>query len=206
VHEVPAFQGKGSAGWDALVEGTLAAVAAHLEPGGMLVGHSLGGMLAFLAAARRPPHMARLALLEPAIAPWRSLARRAAAAYGRDVQGRDRDRFVNWTGTFRRVVDPARFPPQAIELYLAVRRSADPAVVGGLLEGLESLYPLPFACVDVPVLLLRGEASGWRARLGASLLGRRLTDARLRTVPRAGHWLMHDADPAVAKLLRDFSG
>ncbi|MGE0707485.1 MAG: alpha/beta fold hydrolase [Planctomycetota bacterium] len=196
---VPAFVGQGpAASWDDLVERLLADLALHQPAGGALIGHSLGGLLAFLAAARRPPQVQRLVLLEPAIAPWAPLARAAARTYRRAVVERDRDRFVNWTGSFRRVARPARFPGWALELYLQNRRAADPERVGALLDTLGQVYPLPIAEVEVPVLLLRGASSGWRAALGQRALRGRFRDARVEVIPRAAHWLANEADEAVA--------
>ncbi len=205
---VPSFLGETGdvpAGWEGPIRRALAATRAHLSGGGLLVGHSLGGLLALLVAARRPPEVRRLALLEPAIAPWQALARRAAAAYRVGVVERDRDRFVNWTGAVRRVARPEAFPPEALELYLSARRRGDPALAGALLAALPALYPLPFDRVEVPVLLVRGARSGWRATLGAWLLAGRLGDARLEVVPEAAHWLANEADDALADALARFA-
>jgi pimeloyl-ACP methyl ester carboxylesterase len=198
---IPAFLGRheGPADWEGLSEH----VSERLGAGAVLLGHSLGGLLALLVAARRED-LRGLVLLEPAIAPWVSLARKAARAYRRDVVERDRDRFVNWTGTFRRIHRPERFPAAAMERYLTHRRDADPAIVGGLLEALPDLYPLPFEQVRAPVLLLRGARSGWRAGLGAWTLARVLPRARVQTVPAAGHWLANEADDAVADAVAPF--
>jgi pimeloyl-ACP methyl ester carboxylesterase len=203
---VPAFVGCGpEAGWEDLVDALLADVRVHLAEGGVLVGHSLGGLLAFLAAARRPPEVERLVLLEPAIAPWASLARRAAESYRRGVVERDRDRFVNWTGAFRRVARPAAFPREALDLYLANRRAGDPTRVAALLEALPGLYPLPFARVEAPVLLVRGARSGWRAALGARSLRGRFRGAQLEVIRGAAHWLANEADAAVAAATARFA-
>lgn len=192
---LPAFLGlppaPGSAwSWDELIAAARAALREH-APGGLLIGHSLGGLLALLAAAGRdePAGPARLALLEPAVPPTRRAAAGAARQYTRQVLERDRERFVNQPGPFRRLARPEAFPPEALARYLAIRRAADPTVVGTLLATLPALYPLPLAAVRAPVLLVRGARSGWRAAIGGWLLARQLPAARRVSVPEAGHWL-----------------
>ncbi len=188
----------GTPTWPASLEALDAAWAAHAGGGAAtLVGHSLGALLALLFAARRPERVERLVLLEPMIPPWRWLARRMAARYRRDVVERDRDRFVNWTGSYRRVHRPEAFPPAALEHHLATRRAADPAHVGALLDALPGLYPLPFASVRAATLVVRGARTGWRLGLVHRLLRRRLR-ARAVTIEGAAHWLANEADEAVA--------
>lgn len=201
---LPAFLGRPPApgrawSWDELIAAARAALREH-APGGLLIGHSLGGLLALFAAAglEEPAGPARLALLEPAIPPGRRAAAGAARQYTAQVLERDRERFVNQPGPFRRLGQPEAFPPEALERYLAVRRAADPRVVGALLGALPARYPLPLAAVRVPVLLVRGARSGWRARVGGWLLARQLPTARRVSVPEAGHWLGLEQPEAVA--------
>ena len=78
-------------------------------------------------------------------------------------------------------------------------------MVGALLEALPALYPLPFAEVSVPVLLLRGAHSGWRARLGTRVLSHMLPNARVEVIPRAAHWLVNEADADVARTITAFA-
>jgi pimeloyl-ACP methyl ester carboxylesterase len=193
----------GAPAWDAHLDEVAAVWEEHASAGAALVGHSLGGLLALLLAARRPAGLSRLVLLEPMIPPWRWLARQAAARYRRDVVLRDRDRFVNWTGTYRRVHRPDAFPPAALEHYVTTRREADPARASALFDALPDLYPLPLAAVRAPTLVVRGAHSGWRLRLGHALLRRRL-GARGVTIPDAAHWLANEADAAVAGAIAAF--
>lgn len=189
--------GQGAPRWEDRLEAVAQAWDEHRP--GLLLGHSLGGVLALLLAARAPAGLERLVLLEPALAPWRWLATRAARAYRRDVVAAGPG-FVNWTGAFRRVARPEAFPSAAIALYEANRRATDPTWTAALLDALPGLYPLPFAQVRVPVLVVRGARSGWRARLGLALLRRRL-GARGVTIPGAAHWLANEADAAVAEVV-----
>jgi len=188
----------------ALVDDVVGALAAHVPAGGTLIGHSLGGLLAFLAAARRPPEVRRLVLLEPAIAPLALLARIAGRKYAREVVGGDRETFSNWSGMFFRVADPAAYPRAAIDLYLEVRRTSDRATQAAIFRDLPSIYPLPFAAVPVPTLLLRGAATGWRARVATAFLARRLRHVTVDVVPGAAHWIANERDEEAARRIAEF--
>ena len=174
-------------------------------PDTTLVGHSMGGLLALMVAARRPRLVGRLALLEPAIFPSRALARAASRSYLANVVRGERERFANWNGAMRRVADPARFPARMIELYLEVRRTSDRATGEALFATLPTLYPLPYAEVAVPTLLVTGAASGWRAHAMARWVALRL-GARRAVVPDAAHWLANERDRDVAERLASFVG
>ena len=200
---VAALQAQGPPTWAGQLAALEDAWAGAGRPA-LLIGHSLGGLLALLFAGRAPAGLEALVLLEPAVAPWRWLARRAARAYRRQVVEGQGPRFVNWTGTFRRVADPARFPPAALALYEQTRAELDPAWTAALLEAIPALYPLPFERVRARTLLVRGARSGWRARVGLALLARRLR-APLRTIPGAAHWLANEADPALAAAIAGFA-
>jgi pimeloyl-ACP methyl ester carboxylesterase len=201
---LPGFDGEpplAAPGWTPLVD----AIVAALPPApATLVGHSLGGLLALLAAARRPPSLSRLVLLEPVSFPWRWLARLAAARYLDGVVRGPRDGFVNSNGLSRRVADLGAYPPAALELHLAARRRADRATGEALFASMESLYPLPCRQVEVPCLVVVGRASGWRARWLARRLARRLPRVTLTELPRAAHFLLHEADDALADAVSAF--
>jgi pimeloyl-ACP methyl ester carboxylesterase len=199
VATLPGFDGEpplAEPSWDALA----AAVLEDVPP--VLIGHSMGGMLALRAAARRPLGLTHLVLLEPAIFPWRWLARAAGRRYLRSVIRGDRDRFENWNGLSRRVADPARYPRAAIDLYLEARRRGDRATGEALFSTLPDLYPLPE--VAVPTLLVTGRETGARARFLMRRLRARLGPAAWVELPGAAHWLVHEADEAVAEQVARF--
>jgi pimeloyl-ACP methyl ester carboxylesterase len=78
--------------WSNLVDELIAQLEGHGRPA-ILVGHSLGGMLSAMAAARRPDLARCVVMLDsPVVAGWRALAWR----------------FVKWTGKGMRF-SPARF-------------------------------------------------------------------------------------------------
>jgi pimeloyl-ACP methyl ester carboxylesterase len=188
-------------GWDALADAVTAALPG---PDATLVGHSLGGLLALLVAARRPAALGRLVLVEPAVFPGRLVARAAARRYRDTVVHGDAGRFVNWNGGLRRVHDEAAFPRAMIELYLEVRRTSDRATAARLMDTLPDLYPLPFARVAVPVLVVRGASSGWRARAMLAPLARRLGAERV-VIPGAAHWIANEQDEALAAAVARFA-
>ncbi|MCC7380808.1 MAG: alpha/beta hydrolase [Deltaproteobacteria bacterium] len=194
-----------SASWDARVEVVRAGAASAAgaagaagAPGGViLVGHSLGGLLGLLAAARSP-QVRGLALLEPAIVPSARFAGAAARRYVRDVVLGDRTRFSNWSGTYRRVHDLESFPSWAVAHYLEQRRRGDVEAARALILAMPSLYPLPFERIAVPVLILRGASSGFLARVGFSSLAKKLPQAEVKIIPGAAHWMANEQDEAIA--------
>lgn len=188
-----------SARWDARVEAVLASAA----DGVILVGHSLGGLLGLLAAARSPS-VRGLALLEPAIVPSARFAGAAARRYVRDVVLGDRTRFSNWSGTYRRVHDLGSFPSWAIAHYLDERRRGDVEAARALISAMPSLYPLPFERITVPVLILRGASSGFLARVGFGALAKKLPSAEVEIIQGAAHWMANEQDEAIATAIADW--
>jgi pimeloyl-ACP methyl ester carboxylesterase len=185
------------ASWDRWVDALAARTPA------VLIGHSMGGLLALLTAARRPAALTHLVLMEPAVFPNRWLARTAARNYLASVVRSDRARFVNWNGATRRVHDEPTYPRAAIELYLEVRASSDPATAEALFSSLPGLYPLPYDRIEVPSLLLTGAETGWRARLMLRALRRRLRPTHA-VIEGAAHWMIHEADAALAHHIAEF--
>ena len=184
---LPGAHGEPAApGWDALVDDVLS----HVPEGAALIGHSLGGLVALLAAARSPRP---LVLLEPAIFPHRAVAAAAARRYAAELA--PTDRFESWNGGQWRVARPEAYPPEAIARYLEGRRTTDVAGMSALMAAAPDLYPLPRP--PGPLLLVLGARTGWRARLLAALVRRQLRPDRTVVVD-AGHWLIHEADDAVA--------
>jgi pimeloyl-ACP methyl ester carboxylesterase len=199
VARLPGFAGEPplpAPSWEALCDEVLAGA----PP--ILLGHSMGGMLALRAAARRPEALRHLVLLEPAILPWRWLARAAGRRYLSAVVHGPRDGFVNWNGLARRVAEPDRYPPAAIARYLAARRAGDRPTGEALFATLGDLYPLPRP--PIPTLLVSGGAAGWRARLVAARLAARLRPTAWVEVPGAAHFLVNEADDAIASHVARF--
>jgi pimeloyl-ACP methyl ester carboxylesterase len=96
---------------------TLLDIAELMGSGAHLVGHSYGGLVAMLAAARRPEATRSLTLLEPAAAAiadhdesWQQLVADVRALWSQDLHDRE------WVIRFLRAVgsDPDQFPPEML--------------------------------------------------------------------------------------------
>lgn len=207
---LPGFAGEppmASPTWARLTDAVVAELARHEAQ--VVLGHSMGALIALLAAARRPPTLRHLVLMEPAIFARRWLARAAARRYVRAVIEGPRDAFDNDGGGLRRVYDPARFPRAAIERYLEARCATHAPVVRRLFEQIPDLYPLPWAEVGVPVLLITGAGTGWRGRAIARGVRGALRGAgrelRHEVIEGAAHWIIYERDAAVAELVASLS-
>lgn len=204
--DLPGFAGAPAAprpGWAGFLDAIEPAVREGLGQDGVLVGHSLGGLTALLLAPRLS--LKALVLLEPAVVPWRWLGRVAAALYVRR-EFRGQTGFRNRGGWYWRLHDPAGFGAEWYALVEASSARTDPAVVAGLHADLPSVYPLPFAAVTVPVVVVRGASSGPIMAWGQRDLVRRLPTARAVTIERAGHWMVHERDDALAEVVVEAAG
>jgi len=186
-------------GWEA----TLNEVAGLFD-GRVLMGHSFGGLIAFLFAARYPDRVERLVLIEPPLVPSPLVRRWATRRYIRQTVEGDRTRFHNWSGLTRRIADPRSFPPERLRDYLEARRRADSSTVLVLLSAVARGMPLDFARVDMPVLILRGASSGWVTSFGMRQLVRWFPNARLDTIPEAAHMMFNENDERLEEVIARF--
>jgi pimeloyl-ACP methyl ester carboxylesterase len=176
---------------EAAVVGALAARA-----GGRidLVGHSYGGAVALRFALEQPDLVRSLTLLEPvafhllrqdwAGGDWLLAEVQAiAAAVLRDRYGSGMSRFVdywNGSGTWASLPEDKRSDLPRLAATVADNFAATMA---------EAIPLEPYRRIQAPVLILRGANSPAPARRIAALLGSILPNARMRTVPGAGHML-----------------
>lgn len=166
-----------------------------------LIGHSMGAMIALLATARAPRSVDRLVLLEPAVPSTWWLARMVERAYLRRVSSPAG--FRNWNGLMRRVHDEPAYPPEAITLFVEGLGKVHRPTLDALFTTMSANYPLP--TVSVPSLVVWGADRGLRARAMGCGVVRHLRAAEV-VVPRAAHWLVHEADAAVADAVAAFMG
>ena len=184
--------------WDGMVDALLEV---NPKPT-MVIGHSMGGLLALLLAARAPS-VKKLVLMEPNIILHRLLARHFANVYLKRVVQSEAFAFTNWNGAQQRVTNPQTYPPAQIRLYERMRTVRHRGTAEALFKTLPDLYPLPFERVQAEVLYVRGAHSGWRSHLTIGLARRRLP-GQLVTHASGAHWLMHEDDPALADLVAPF--
>ncbi|UYG07847.1 alpha/beta fold hydrolase [Halomonas sp. M4R1S46] len=173
----------------------------------VLVGHSLGAMMASAFAARRPERLAGVILADPA------LGYRAADAAKRDSVYRSR-----WT----------LLAEQGHEAYAAARAprllrdGADPADVARVREGMRRLHVGGFAQASwmlandalegyvpgglpVPAMVLCGDEDAITTPEASRALAERL-GLPYRDIPRAGHASYIDAPVAFAAVVAAFAG
>lgn len=191
------------------------------------VGHSLGGMLTALAAARRPELFSALILLDPVIfTGYRSFFWGWMKRFGQEhrfflAQGArkrrdhwpDRDAVrASWSG--KRVF--ADWDPEVFEDYLRVGLvdSADGSV--------ELRYPKEWEArifevcphnewatlrkIQVPVLVIRGATSDTLLPGAAARMEREMPDARAVELEGTSHFLPMEQPDEVARLIADFAG
>jgi pimeloyl-ACP methyl ester carboxylesterase len=177
------------------------------------VGHSLGGLVALRAAARRPDAVegvvlaaaagissatrtgealvTAIGLVEPgkAIAPYRS--RIARSRIGRTLT-------FGWWG----VADPAGFDPEMAEAFLAgPSEHTDTLSAGKALVRTDPRIDLDR--VECPCLCLWGASDNWVPLKDGLEYARRLR-APLRVIADCGHLLIGERPDAVVAAIRDF--
>ncbi|MBB4893263.1 pimeloyl-ACP methyl ester carboxylesterase [Streptomyces olivoverticillatus] len=159
----------------------LAAVLDAAGAGGAeLVGHSMGGAVAIVLAARRPELVSRLVLAEANLDP-----NPPVTAGSSGIAAYQEDAFVHGGG-FAETLE--RVGP----VWRATMRLADPTALHrtakGLIRGTQPTMRVMLQNLAVPRTYLQGEHSG-------ELAGRAELEAagvEVRTVPGAGHNIMFD--------------
>jgi pimeloyl-ACP methyl ester carboxylesterase len=158
-------------------------LAARLEPGAALVGHSLGALLAARVAARRPDVVERLVLISPAGATGRSLGghalplMRALAAI--------RPRFAH------------------VLLHDALR--AGPlGLWGGARIAIRTPLRYELENVRAPTLVVVGDRDRLTPAVHVCTCTAGLLDVRVEVLARAGHVPMVERPDEVSALLREF--
>jgi esterase len=185
----------------------------HLGLGGaVVVGHSMGAIAALLAAQRRPDLFGRLVVVDAAPKPM-----------GGDLAGYLREVLADLGGASYATVEEALRDrsggPRARPAL--VRHTVEEGLVRGddgrlrwrfdgrgLAGSLDSVGEAELwaavEAVPCPVLLLRGEHSLELSAGLAEEMVRRFPDARLATIPDAGHDLGVEQPERVARAVLDF--
>jgi esterase len=199
--------------FDLLLEDTRAFIE-HLGYGELtLVGMSLGGLAAYRFAARYRERLTALAILDAA-------PELDAAGLAEPSRQRSRGEVLATFDDFLRGAQ--RFLPDRPEVQLrySLLHALKPLPDGRWtwkrdLRPTAALDPaeratraaalwLDLRAIRTPTLLLRGERSQLLSAEVASRVEREMPDARLVTIPRAGHNLHGDAPAAFANALNEF--
>jgi len=193
---------------------TLAAdVAAYIEMLGQgpvaVMGHSMGGKTALQLAASHPQLVERLAVID--IAPRAYGAHHQAYLGG--YRALDLATLQNRAHADERM---AAFVPQAILRQFLLKnllRTDDGTFALRLnLEALEASIenvgaPLPAkATITCPLLFVGGAASNYIGPDDEAEIGQRFSQAQVRMIPGAGHWIHVDQPAALAQALQPFFG
>jgi diacylglycerol O-acyltransferase len=204
-------------GLDRLVEDLVTMLAALDVHGAVLVGHSLGGMVAIEAATARPQDLAGrirgLVVVSttggavPPIGDSAVKTRLFDAAMAMEDRWHISTRFPAVARVGARL-SFGRGHGEADELALVRRalEASDPAA-GPELIALLSTYDSRdrLASLDLPVRVVIGAWDSFIPEKDAAQLASRLPNARLVTFPRAGHMLMLERSDEFNTLLHEFS-
>jgi pimeloyl-ACP methyl ester carboxylesterase len=204
--------------WSRFAEDMRALLDALGLEGIAFAGHSAGAAVGMYVAAHYPQYFTRIVAIEPIIMPAsfpQDEARRSEMAEGarrrRTVfdsaaeafqQYRSRPLFERWPDDVLRLyLEHGTFQREDGRLQLKCPGEVEGAVFANS-ASLDTWSILPR--LEVPVLVVRGEHTNPFLHEVASAVAERLPDARLETMPDAGHLLPMERPAATAALIRDF--
>jgi pimeloyl-ACP methyl ester carboxylesterase len=170
----------------------LTVVSATVDGPCILVGHSLGGVIALAAAARCPAPVAAVVAYEPPT-PWASWWPTPGPAPGL-APAESAERFM------RRIVGDDRW--EALPAGTRARRRAEGDALVADLRSLRGRAPLDPAAPARPVVLGRGGACDRRHVRAVEELAAALPDVEVVVIHGAGHDAHHRQAAAFAGLVR----
>jgi len=233
-HSVEAFSSRplwssddpsGLASWHPLAEDYGSSLAVRHRTPVVGVGHSLGGVLTLLAAARRPELFSLLILLDPVIFTgrrsflwgWMKRLDQEHRFHLAKGASRRRDRWsdretVRASWSKKRVFQD--WDPRVFDDYLSAGVVDDPK------GGVALRYPKAWEArifevcphnewetlrrIQIPVLVVRGETSDTLLPGAAARMGRVMPDARIVELEGTSHFLPMEQPDQVARLVVEF--
>jgi 3-oxoadipate enol-lactonase len=200
----PDFPGLGTAAPEERpsIDGAADAVAAIVReeaPGGrgVLCGLSMGGYVALSVAARHPEVVRGLVLVSTRAEPDSEQGRADRDALARTVREEGLSAFLD---AFLPRLHAEDAPAEARRASRAIAEEQDPEAVARALEALRDRGDRrpDLGRMDVPALVVSGEADGVTTPEVMRALAGALPDAELRTLPRLGHLCALEAPAAIA--------
>jgi len=212
--------------WRLFVEDLKVVIESAMTPPVIGMGHSLGAVITYLAAARYPHLFSRIVLIDPVILPrryllmlavlWRlgwqdrlplaRLARRRKRGF--DSRQEALARFSSGHGMFR------TWRPEFVEAYLgcalkhaedgSAALKCDPELEAQIYESVPRDVWSYAGRIRCPVLAVRGETSDTFLSAPARRLQRLIPDCRTRTIADTGHFLPMEAPASVARAILEW--
>jgi pimeloyl-ACP methyl ester carboxylesterase len=205
-------------GLDASLEATADRIVAAMDALGLshvdIAGHSHGGAIAMMLAARHPGRVRRLILFAPAN-PYCDLGRHLVSFY--------QTRFGVWfarqipflprilkaVALSRMYGDPRRVPEQALDGYISglhIPGTVDHIlqIVGGWSTDMAHLRSVLAQLTEKPTLLIWGDRDRAVGLASARQLARRLKRSSLIVLPGVGHIAFEEMPDACNKAIRDW--
>lgn len=176
----------------------------HIDKPFYLIGHSLGGMLAYQIQLRRKiPQVKRAIWMEAAIFNLDWKLRLALPAYARLLVSKGHNRrgiearMREWSW------DYDNGDKLTSEAFIQSYYASNIQVHGMFLTEAASLLPYRFAEITEPVLCLRGEKEHVVSR-ATSWFAPQLPNAKLQIIPQAGHFLLGENNQALCEAILEF--
>lgn len=168
----------------------------------VLVGHSMGGMTAALAATRLGPALRGLVLLDPTfLDPERQDEVYASDVRSQHLQAVDQGRAALLEDSFAR---HAHRPAELVEAQVDARLRTS-ASAFDILRPPNPPFRELMTSVDVPTLLVVGDRTVVTAGVAAELAGLNHR-VQVRHIDGAGHGVPFDEPDTVARAVLDFTG
>ncbi len=178
----------------------------HVKGPFYLIGHSLGGLLAYLLMQRkRTPQILAAVWIEASIFDigWKASAVLPAYAWLYARRGHSRDRLQRQIASLS--LHLAQRDPLFYELFIQSFMQSNLRVQSMFYAEYPRLLPLQLSQIKTPVLCIRGEEDSIVSR-STPFLVQHLAQAQSLTIPDAGHFILGENDQALEHAILNFLG